>query len=90
MRESLIEKKVTKHAQSLGWLAYKFSSPSNRAVPDHLYIKNGITVYIEYKAPGKLPTKLQLEIHNKFKSHGVEVYVIDDVEQGGALFNAIK
>ena len=59
MRESEIEKKVSNYAKTQGWLSYKFVSPSNRGVPDRIYLKAGKCIFIEFKAPKKKPTKLQ-------------------------------
>lgn len=86
MRESEIEKKVSLFAKSKNWLSYKFVSPANRAVPDRLYIKEGKVIFIEFKAPGKRPTKLQDKVINRIRDHGVEVYVIDDVDEGKKIF----
>ena len=47
--ESRIEKIVTAYARSKHWLAYKFSSPSNRGVPDHIYLRDGVVFFIEFK-----------------------------------------
>ena len=80
MRESVIEKKCSAWAKANGWLGYKFSSPSQRGVPDRLYIKNGSTVYVEFKAPGKQATKYQLHTIAKMQSYGVTVHIIDNVE----------
>ena len=88
MRESTIERAVNKYARSLGWLAYKVTSPSNRGVPDSIYFKAGITLLIEFKAPGKQPRPLQLAHIEKLKSQLIPVYVIDDVEKGKGIFNA--
>lgn len=90
MRESLIEKTVTAYARGHGWLAYKLSSPGNRAVPDHLYIKDGLTIYIEFKTKGKKPTKLQAHTHDKMRTHGAQVFVVDSVEGGKDVFNSFK
>ena len=80
MRESTIESKCKVWAKGDGWLSYKFSSPNQRGVPDQLFIRDGLTVYIEFKAPSKLPTKYQLHTIEKMRSHGAEVYVIDNLE----------
>lgn len=80
MRESTIESKCKQWAKANGWLAYKFVSPSQRGVPDCLFIKNGLTMYVEFKTPGKLPTKYQLHTINKMRLHGAVVHIIDDVE----------
>ena len=82
MRESVIEKKVSDYATSKGWLVYKFSSPNTRAVPDKIFMRNGVVFFIEFKALGKLPTKLQYANHKRIKEHGVSVFVIDNIEKG--------
>jgi len=88
MRESVIEKKVSDYAKLLGWLSYKFTSPSNRGVPDHIYFREGRTILIEFKAPGKLPTKLQQKHIQRLQDQLIHVYVVDDIEQGKEIFNA--
>ena len=80
MRESTIEKNCSKWATVNGWLGFKFSSPQQRGVPDRLYIKDGETVYVEFKAPGKLPTKYQLHIMAKIRAAGGVAHVIDNLE----------
>ncbi len=86
MRESVIEKKVAAYAQRHGWLAYKWTSPNYRAVPDRLYFKAGMVLLVEFKAPGKRPTKLQANVHRKLKEEGFSVHVIDRIETGKQLF----
>ncbi len=86
MRESVVEKKVTEHAKQNGWLSYKWTSPNNRAVPDRLFFKSSVVVLVEFKAPGKQPTKLQQAIHQKLNNQGFIVHVIDDIETGKQLF----
>ena len=88
MRESVIEKKVGDYATSKGWLVYKFSSPNTRAVPDKIFMRNGVVFFIEFKAPNKLPTKLQYANHKRITAHGVSVFVIDNIEKGIALVDS--
>jgi len=71
-------------------LAYKFVSPSNRGVPDRLYIKSGKVIFIEFKAPGKKPTALQTKILKQINDQSVPAYVIDDIATGEELFNGIQ
>ena len=60
MKESTIESKARTHALTLGYACYKFKSDNNRAVPDRLFInRHGVTIYIEFKAPGKKPSDAQ-------------------------------
>lgn len=86
MRESFIEKKVCDHAKRNGFLAYKFTSPSRRGVPDRLFIGGGRVFFIEFKAPKGRLTKLQELTIQNMKKAGAEVYVIDNIEEGCALF----
>lgn len=80
IRERDIEKKVTDWAKKNSWLTYKFVSPSNRGVPDRVFIRAGIIIWIEFKAPGKKPTPLQAVTIKKMQAQGCEVYVCDSVE----------
>jgi len=88
MRESVIEKKVTDYAKLLGWLAYKFSSPQNSGVPDHIYFREGRTILIEFKAPNKKPSKLQVRHIERLEEQLIDVYVVDSIEKGKDIFNA--
>lgn len=90
MRESKIEKEVGQHAKALGWLGFKFSSPGNRGVPDRAYFRDGRTVLVEYKAPGKRPTKLQTRVIEEIRAQKITVAVIDGIETGKAFFDAIS
>ena len=85
MRESTIEKAVSKFAASVGWITYKFTSPQHRGVPDRIFIRDSVVLFVEFKAPGELPTVLQAHTHEIMKNHGAVVHVVDSVEQGKAL-----
>lgn len=87
MRESHIEKKVVKRAQENGWYCRKFVSPGRRGVCDHYFLKNGFAVFVEFKAPGEKPTKLQEREHKRLRDHGAVVLVIDNTEMGYAFFS---
>lgn len=89
MRESEIETKVTCYAKNRGWLTFKFTSPANRSVPDRIFIRSGTLLFIEFKAPGKKPTKLQFNMIMKLRSQGMKVVVIDDIEKGKRLIDRL-
>ena len=91
MLEKQIESKVIKKAKELGFLTYKFSSPSNRGVPDRIFISpHGEVFFIEFKSTkGKL-TKLQEKVIKDIEHYNVEVYVIDNVEDGLNLLALLK
>lgn len=87
MRESVIEKAVCTYATSKSMLSFKFVSPSNRGVPDRLYIHNGEVFFIEFKAPNKKLTPLQNSVIGNMVHHGVNVYVCDSVESGKLIID---
>jgi len=59
--ESQLESKIRHYAESVKVLTYKFTSPGNADVPDRLFIKNCVTLFIEIKAGGERPTAGQVE-----------------------------
>ena len=89
MRESAIEKAVSQYAKKLGVLSYKFSSPGNRGVPDRIFIGKGIVLFVEFKAPGKAPTKLQLHVLQLIKTAGIQAEVIDNIAKGKVLLDSV-
>lgn len=81
--EKDIEKRVCDYAKSLGMLCYKFTSPSRRSVPDRMFItKTGKVFFIEFKRRGEVPTAAQHVEIEKIRASRVQVYVVDDVEEG--------
>ncbi|GFO80742.1 MAG: hypothetical protein A49_03690 [Methyloceanibacter sp.] len=85
-RESAIEKNVCDYARQAGWLVHPKAGPNNRGWPDRTFTKPGILLFVEFKAPGKKPTRLQSHTHEKLKAKGYTVHVVDSVEDGRALF----
>lgn len=86
MLEKDIESYLVKIVQANGGVAYKFSSPARRGVPDRIVIlPTGRVVFVELKAPGKTPTRLQEKEHERLSTLGQEVLVIDSKEACDAL-----
>jgi len=80
MRESQLEQKLVHHITKLGGIAYKFSSPNRRSVPDRLCVMpNGRAFFVELKAPGKAPTPLQRHERELLRALGHTVLVIDNI-----------
>jgi len=91
LRERDIEKYLVYKVQLHGGKAYKFSSPSNRAVPDRICcFPQGRIVFVECKAPGKAPTPLQLKVLQYLNHLGNNVVVIDSKEKVDTLIAVIK
>lgn len=90
MLEKIIEAKVNAYAQSKGFLVYKFTSPARRAVPDRIYISpKGTVVFVEFKRQGQKPTPPQEREHHRLRMQNVEVFVIDNLDDGKATVDAI-
>jgi hypothetical protein len=86
LRESDIQKRCVAYARANGWWARKFSSPSQRSVPDYLFAtiaSNGhpLKVAVEFKAPGKTSTDAQREEQRLMRAAGWIVW--SDVGFGG-------
>ncbi len=83
-KRKLLEKDIqstcVRWAKDRGWWARKFQSPANRAVPDYIFGRDGFTLFVEFKAPGKTATEDQQEEHNKMLAVGLTVHVIDNVD----------
>ena len=91
MLEKDVERKVCDYAKVRRMLSYKFSSPARAAVPDRLFVtKQGIMFFIEFKRPGAKATPAQQREHLKLMSQNVRVFVIDDVDKGKAVIDAME
>lgn len=82
MLESKIESDYCKKVKEKGGIAIKLVSPSFVGLPDRLILlPDQIFYFVEFKAPGKKPTKIQEVIHGRLKKLGFQVYVIDAITQ---------
>ena len=82
MLERDIELALVKRVKELNGLCEKFTSPGRRSVPDRIVTLPGnVVIFVEVKAPGKKPTKLQLRDHQRRRALGCDVRVIDSLEQ---------
>lgn len=77
MRESKVEEHLNKRAEEIDALCLKFVSPQCSGVPDRIFIYKGHVTFIELKAPGKKPRKLQEKVIGNMKKHGANVVVLD-------------
>lgn len=80
--EKDIEGAVCRWARANGWLVRKYVSVNQRSVPDRIFMKNGRTLFVEFKAPGKMVTRLQAREHRLMMEHEVRVEVIDNIDEG--------
>ena len=78
--EAKLEQDCVTWAKSLGWQSFKFVSPSNRGVPDRIFLRAGETVFVEFKTEtGKL-SALQHRQIEKLKANDFKVFVIRNLE----------
>jgi Holliday junction resolvase len=59
MRESIIQTQIKKYLETNGWMVIKLIQTSCNGIPDLMALKNGRTVFVEVKQPGKKPNDLQ-------------------------------
>lgn len=91
MTEKDIERKLTIAVREEGGICPKFVSPGTNGMPDRLVLlPDGHMAFVELKAPGERPRKIQLRRHAKLRALGYRVYVVDGVEQIPEVIQAIR
>lgn len=77
--EKDVERIFSERCKRVGMWAIKFL-PSIIGLPDRIiFVKGGRVFFVELKTTGKKPTKAQLNMHDKFRALGFNVYVIDRI-----------
>lgn len=85
-RELYIEAKVCEFAKSHGWLVRKLAWVGREGAPDRFFARAGRVLMIEFKRLGQKPAPHQEREIARLRAEGVEVHVIDNIEDGKALF----
>lgn len=88
--EISIERKVVAYAKRNGWFVRKVSWIGQVGAPDRVFIRKGLTIWVEFKAPGRKPRPSQLAEHHLMKRAGSAVFVVDDPEMGIAILQAYE
>ena len=83
--EAHIERTVTQWAKELGVLSIKLNVRGQRGIPDRLFMLDGKVLFIEFKKPGAVPTRIQRWAINNLQAHGFDAAVVDDIEQAKKL-----
>ena len=86
-RESSLEHALVDYAKKHNIYTRKFVSPSNRGVPDRLFVYGGVVLFIEFKQKGKKPTPLQSAELHKLRGQCACACWCDDKELGMRLLN---
>jgi len=72
MRESEVERLVNEWAEDNGFTSIKLSGPNDRGKADRMFLRKGVTVFIELKATGEVPSKLQERWLRKRREDGFD------------------
>ena len=91
--EATIERDVCAAAESAGFLAWKFTSPNRRGVPDRMLVSLwGLVSFWEFKRPGETiePNSPQERRMEELGQRGIMVVVCDDVERGLLMLKAME
>ena len=88
MRENEIEAKLVAAVKAAGGVCWKFVSPGTAGVPDRIILMPmGRIAFVEVKAPGESPRKLQLARHRLLRRLGFKTFVLDNPEQIGGILD---
>lgn len=76
--ENSIERRLVTEVERVGGWCLKLPAIHNAGLPDRLCLfPGGEVVFVELKAFGKKPRKIQVLMHQKLKAMGFRVEVID-------------
>ena len=91
MREKNIERKLSLMVKKRGGICPKFVSPGFDGMPDRIVLLPGCHfAFVEVKAPGEIPRKLQTSRHTLLRRLGFRVYVLDNEDQIGGILDEIQ
>ncbi len=80
MRESKVEKDIWQYAEATGWFVAKVVSPGKRGMPDRVFIKDGVTLWGEIKAPDEEARRQQQVRIRDMRKAGALVFVWDNYD----------
>jgi hypothetical protein len=78
--ENYVEGYLYRQVKAHGGMCLKFTSAIS-GVPDRIVILAGSTVFVETKAPGEEPRRLQLVRISEMRAAGGDVRIIDTRDQ---------
>ncbi|HEJ0061783.1 TPA: VRR-NUC domain-containing protein [Proteus mirabilis] len=86
VREDEVERHLVNEVKKAGGIAYKFTSPGRKGVPDRIVLlPNGRIIFVECKAPSEKPRPDQLREHARLFALGFHVVVLDSKDLGEIL-----
>ena len=74
--ESKIQSNIRARFERAGWMVVKLIQTNCNGIPDLMCLKNGKTIFIEVKQPGREATELQKYRHAELIKQGFTVHVM--------------
>lgn len=91
MRERVVEQALVKAVKARKGICPKWVSPGLDGVPDRIVLlPHGRIGFVELKAPGERPRKLQVARMRLLQRLGYKSYVCDQVELIGPILDEIE
>ena len=88
MLEKQIEQYLGKHVKDKGGMSIKLTNLIG--IPDRLVLlPGGKCIFIELKAPGERPRKIQLKRMQQLRVLGFKTYVVDSYEKVDRLLSEV-
>jgi hypothetical protein len=81
MKETVIERYLVAQVKKAGGKALKMVPTYDNGIPDRLVLLHGKTIFVELKAPGEEPRKLQALFLDELRRGGYDARVIDTKKQ---------
>ncbi len=88
-QEASLERALVRFAKDMGVASYKFSSPAHAGVPDRIFVAKGHVLFLEIKAPGEVPTPLQMDEMTSMEAHGAFVTWVDTLTDGKEIITML-
>lgn len=86
-----MEQKLIAATKKRRGLCLKWVSPGYAGVPDRIVLlPHGRIGFVEVKAPGEKPRKLQVSRHRLLRRLGYKVYVLDRLDDIEAILDEIE
>ncbi len=90
MREKQVEQKLVRAVKNIGGICPKLVSPGMDGMPDRMALMPGGRIgFVEVKAPGGKPRKLQVLRYRMLTRLGFKVFILDDPEQISGILEEI-
>ena len=80
--EDTIESTVVGKAERAGWFTRKVAWTGRTSAPDRVFIKDGRTVWIEFKRAKKKAVGLQAKEGQEMMDHGAEWHSVNTIADG--------